>query len=173
VNMTGEEYGQAYVRGFDLTVRFLLSRGAWRDIADEAAQTAWAKGWERRDQLRNHSLVITWVNSIALNVYRSLVRREPFKPTQSVACEKTTAIDLAAIDVAQILGFCRPCDQSILRQQYVEGLTTCEMAESYGVTETAIRLRLLRARRDARSQVEQRTSRYHQPNHAVAAFAMR
>jgi DNA-directed RNA polymerase specialized sigma24 family protein len=169
VNMTVEEYGQAYQRGFRLTVRFLLSRGAWRDIADEAAQTAWVKGWERREQLRNHSLVITWVNSIALNVYRSLVRREPFKLTDEVVEEKTVGIDLAAIDVAQILRFCRPCDQSLLKQQYVEGLTTGEIAEAYGVTETAIRLRLLRARRDARSQVEQRTIRY-QPNNAVAAY---
>jgi RNA polymerase sigma factor (sigma-70 family) len=161
--MTGEEYGKAYKRGFDLTVRFLLSRGAWRDLADEAAQTAWVKGWERLDQLRNEGLVVTWVNSIALNVYRSLVRREPFKLAQDRPYEKTAAINLAAIDVARILEFCRPCDQSLLRQQYVEGLTTSEIAQEYGVTETAIRLRLLRARRDARSQVEQRT-------HASAAM---
>jgi DNA-directed RNA polymerase specialized sigma24 family protein len=155
--MTGEEYGKAYQRGFDLTVRFLLSRGAWRDLADEAAQTAWVRGWERLGQLRNEDLAVTWVNSIALNVYRSLMRREPFNLAQRRPSEKTVAIDLAAIDVAQILKFCRPCDQSLLRRQYVEGLTAGEIAQEYGVTDTAIRLRLLRARRDARSQVEQRS----------------
>lgn len=166
--MTVEEYGQAYQRGFDLTVRFLLSRGAWRDIADEAAQAAWVRGWERLGQLRNQSLVVTWVNSIALNVYRSLLRKEPLKQALGKSCEKTVAIDLAAIDVARILKFCRPRDRSILVQQYVKGLTTGEIAQAYGVTETAIRLRLLRARRDARSQVELRTIRC-QPSQAMAA----
>ena len=64
--MTREEYGQAYQRGFDLTVRLLLSRGAPRDRAREVAQAAWARGWERLSQLRNESLVVTWVNTIAL-----------------------------------------------------------------------------------------------------------
>jgi RNA polymerase sigma factor (sigma-70 family) len=155
--MTDEEYGKAYQKGFDLTVRFLLSRGPWRDLADEAAQTAWVKGWERLGQLRNEDLVVTWVNSIPLNVYRSLMRREPFKLARPRSSEKTVAINLAAIDVAQILKFCRPCDRSLLRRQYVEGLTTGEIAQELGVTETAIRLRLLRARRDARSQVKQRS----------------
>ncbi len=70
--MTREGYGQAYQKGFSLTVRFLLSRGVQRDAADEAAQAAWVKGWERLEQLRNESSVTTWVNTIALNVYRRL-----------------------------------------------------------------------------------------------------
>jgi len=75
--MTREEYGEAYKRGFDLTVRFLLSRGVHpSDRAREAAQAAWTKGWERLGQLRDESLVMTWVNAIALNVYRGFLRRE-------------------------------------------------------------------------------------------------
>ena len=65
---------------------------------------------------------------------------------------------VAAIDVARILEFFRPCDRILLQQQYMNGVTTEEIAKEQGVTETAIRIRLLRARRDARSKVEQRTS---------------
>jgi RNA polymerase sigma-70 factor (ECF subfamily) len=155
--MTKEEYGQAYQKGFSLTVRFLLSRGVQRDVADEAAQAAWVRGWERLEQLRNESSVTTWVNTIALNVYRRLARREACAPTPTQMPEKTVSIDVAAIDVARILDFCRPSDRLLLEQQYVKGVTTEEMAREQGVTQTAIRIRLLRARRYARSQVERRT----------------
>jgi hypothetical protein len=45
--MTREEYGTAYQKGYNLTVRFLVSRGLSYDSAQETAQAAWAKGWER------------------------------------------------------------------------------------------------------------------------------
>lgn len=155
--MTRDEYGQAYQRGFDLTVRLLLSRGAPRDRARDVAQSAWVRGWERLTQLRNDSLVVTWVNTIALNVYRSLLRSEP--PYQELPELSTKAgVNLAAIDVAHILKICRPCDRSLLEQQ-MRGVTAEEIARKQGVTETAIRIRLLRARRSARSRVEKRGSR--------------
>ena len=69
--MTTDEYGQAYQSGFNLTVRFLVSRGLSYDSAQETAQAAWAKGWERLGQLRDQSMVLTWMNSIALNIHRS------------------------------------------------------------------------------------------------------
>jgi RNA polymerase sigma factor (sigma-70 family) len=155
--MDNTRYGQAYQKGFNLTVRFLLSRGVQRDLADEAAQAAWVKGWERREQLRNESLVVTWVNTIALNVYRRQIRTQTLHPQVSQLPDKTVSIDVAAMDVARILQFCRPSDRHLLEQQYVNGVTTEELAREQGVTKTAIRIRLLRARRDARSQVERRT----------------
>jgi DNA-directed RNA polymerase specialized sigma24 family protein len=155
--MTRDGYGQAYQRGFELTVRFLLARGIHRENAKEVAQAAWVRGWERLGQLRNESLVITWVNTIALNVYRSLIRREPVERDLGEVAGKTAGIDLAAIDVARILRFCRPCDR-ILLEQSMRGLTTAELAEQQGVSETAIRIRLLRARRDARARLERRAA---------------
>jgi DNA-directed RNA polymerase specialized sigma24 family protein len=153
--MTREEYGQAYQRGFDLTVRFLLSRGVHRDSANEVAQAAWVKGWERLVQLRNESLVVAWVNTIALNVYRSLIRREPLSQALAEAPDKTVSIDLAAMDIARVLTFCRPSNRLLL-EQCMNGVTTAEIAREQGVSETAIRIRLLRARRDARSRVERK-----------------
>jgi RNA polymerase sigma factor (sigma-70 family) len=154
--MNTEGYGQAYQRGFDLTVRFLLSRGVQRDSAREVAQAAWVRAWERLSQLRDDSLVVTWVNTIALNVYRGLIRKELLN--QSLADlrdqrDKTVAIDMAAIDVARVLRVCRPSDRRLLEQSMC-GVTTGEIARQQGVSETAIRIRLLRARRYARSRLE-------------------
>lgn len=150
--MSREEYGQAYQRGFEMTVRFLISRGVERDRAHEVAQAAWVRGWERLGQLRNERMVTTWVNTIALNVFRTLVRREPMNQTLLEQQHTTEGIDFAAIDVARVLTLCRPCDRRLLEQS-MSGATTAEIAGEQGVSKTAIRIRLLRARRDARSRV--------------------
>jgi DNA-directed RNA polymerase specialized sigma24 family protein len=151
--MTREGYGQAYQQGFDRTFRFLRSRGLPREHASEVSQAAWAKGWERLEQLRNESMVITWVNAIALNVHRRVLRGEP---AWQVLPELGTmpGINLAAIDMARVLRVCCPGDRALLEQQ-MNGLTPREIARMRGVPESAIRIRLLRARRAARLRIEQ------------------
>jgi DNA-directed RNA polymerase specialized sigma24 family protein len=76
--MTRDEFGSAYEKGYNLTVRFLVSRGLSYDSAQETAQAAWVRGWEKLGQLRDSRLVLTWMNTIALNIHRSCLRREPF-----------------------------------------------------------------------------------------------
>ena len=144
--MTRDEYGGAYQDGFNLTVRFLVSRGLSYDTAQETAQAAWAKGWERLGQLRDPRMVLTWMNSIALNIHRSFVRREPL--LQSLP-ELPTApkVNLAAIDVGRILSSCRHKDRLVLQRHYLDGCKVQEIAEQHGWSETAVRIRLLRARR--------------------------
>jgi len=151
--MTQEGYGQAYQRGFDLTLRFLRSRGVPSDSAREASQAAWAKGWERLGQLRNEEMVVTWVNTIALNVYRRVRRHES---TWHVLHDVGTrpGVNLAAIDMARILKVCCPGDRALFEQQ-MKGLTPCEIARQRGIPESAIRIRLMRARRAARLRLEQ------------------
>ena len=164
--MTRDGYDKAYQRGFDLTVRFLISRGVPRDSADEVAQSAWVRGWERLTQLRNESMVVTWVNTIALNIYRSFVRREPVKHVLIDQPDKRNGVNLAAIDIARVLNRCRPADRDLLKQR-LDGITTAEIARETGATETAIRLRMLRACRGARSHIEQK------PNKSAALHSYR
>jgi len=156
--MTTEEYGKAYQRGFNLTVRFLVSRGLSYDAALDTAQAAWAKGWERREQLRDPNLVLTWTNSIALNIHRTFLRREP--QTQTLPeLQAPPRMNVAAIDVKRILNECKPNDRVVLEGHYIEGYKVQEIARQHGWSETAVRIRLLRARRS----VERRLSR---PKHA-------
>lgn len=144
--MTREEYGLAYQKGFNLTVRFLVSRGLPYDAAQETAQAAWVKGWERLGQLRDSSMVLTWMNSIALNIHRSFIRREPL--LQALPELSTSPkVNLAAIDVRRILKSCKHNDRIVLQRHYLEGFKVQEIAEQQGWTETAVRIRLLRARR--------------------------
>jgi RNA polymerase sigma factor (sigma-70 family) len=146
IEVTADEYGNAYHRGFPITVRFLVSRGVSYDTALDTAQAAWAKGWERRGQLRDRNLVSTWANSIAWNIHRTSLRREPV-PQALVEIRVQPRINLAAIDVSRALATCRPLEREVLESHYIEGYKVHEIAERHGWTETAVRIRLLRARR--------------------------
>jgi RNA polymerase sigma factor (sigma-70 family) len=144
--MTREEYGQAYQSGFRMTVHFLISRGILGEAAGEAAQAAWVRGWERLEQLRNSKMVITWVNSIALNIHRSHLRRPAFESLQDVSISFQK--DLASVDLARILTKCCSFEErTLLQQQYLDELKISEIARRQGCSETAARIRILRARR--------------------------
>ncbi len=149
--MTKDQYSDAYRQGFKLTLRFLLSRGLPYDTAEETAQAAWTRGWERLSQLRDASLVFTWANSIALNMYRSLLRQEPRREGLS-GLSTSPVPNLAKVDVEQILERCRREDRDILQLYYLDGYLTSEIAAERGVSETAVRIRLMRARRAANQE---------------------
>jgi RNA polymerase sigma-70 factor, ECF subfamily len=170
--MTNEEYAAAYAKGFNLTLRLALSRGLSADDAREAAQAAWAKGWERRAQLRKPSMVVTWVNTIALNWYRSSLRGKPrFEELQEHP--NSTEQNVAAIDVKALLNNCRPSDRLVLEEHYLLGMKVSEIAGRHGWTETAVRIRLLRARRNLREKLEKKSVPpcYFQPEYREAEVA--
>jgi DNA-directed RNA polymerase specialized sigma24 family protein len=75
-------------------VQKLPDRSGFCNDAEEVAQAAWAKGWERLSQLRNESFVVIWVNTIALNVYRSGLRRKRLSSAAQEFRHKTAAIDV-------------------------------------------------------------------------------
>jgi len=152
--MTQDGYGKAYRQGFVRTVRLLRSRGASMDSAEDVAQTAWLQGWQKLDQLRDEGMIVSWVNAIAINYHRRGCRREARYQALPDLCGRI-GIDLAPLDTAKILKFCRPGDR-ILFEHQLGGLTTKEIAHTQGVSTTAIRIRLLRARRAVRARVEDR-----------------
>ncbi len=152
--MTQETYGEIYETGFHLTLRFLRSRGVPWDRASEVTQAAWTKGLERLAQLENDGMVVTWVNAIALNAWARLRRSEPLWQDLTDVSATSPGINTAAIDMARILRICCPGDRALLRYQ-MNGLTSGEIARMRGVPESAIRIRLMRARRAARQRIEQ------------------
>jgi DNA-directed RNA polymerase specialized sigma24 family protein len=152
--ITRQEYGQAYQEGFPVTIRFLLARGIPGDAAEECAQAAWSRGWERIHQLRDREFLKTWVNSIALNIYRRSALLDSRRQTLS-DCAGGPEIDVAAIDLARLLDSCSESDRVLLQHQ-LDGLSTCEMATAVGASEAAVRIRLMRARRSAKSIGEAR-----------------
>ena len=140
-------------------MRFLLSRGVAGTMADDLAQSAWLRGWERLSQLRDENMLVTWINTIAINQFRRAIRTERLRHAlQQPLDEKSTHINLAAIDVAKVLNLCRSPDRALLEAQMV-GVTAKEMAQTQGLTEASVRVRFFRARRSAREALDRSTRR--------------
>ena len=100
-------------------------------------------------------MVLTWMNSIALNIHRSYARREPF--LQALPELSTSPkVNLAAIDLRRILLTCKRNDRLVLQRHYLEGFKVREIALQQGWTETAVRIRLLRARRSIGKRMSRR-----------------
>jgi DNA-directed RNA polymerase specialized sigma24 family protein len=96
-------------------------------------------------------MVVTWVNSIALNLYRSYLRRAPFEALPDLPVPPHS--DFASIDSRKILTMCNLEERILLQQQYLEGLGISEIAQQQGCSETAARIRILRARRAVRAKL--------------------
>lgn len=144
--LTEEQYAAAFQGSFRKTLRFLRSRGATEDLAEEVAQEAWARGWERLHQLRNPEVVDVWVNSIAKHLWRNRVVRDQRNRELSDNMALSHNPD-GRILWHQITQACGDEEQKLLNLHYVRGYTSNEIAERVGSTALAIRLRLMRTRR--------------------------
>ncbi len=148
--ITHESFAQAYRGGFGLTVRFLRSKGASPDQAEEVAQNAWTRGWEARHQLHEPHLVVPWVNTIAYHKLCSFNRRSG----RYVALTEWAGADhessSARPDARTMLSMCPPKDRALLVQRYFEGLDIREIAERQGLSEVAVRVRIHRCQNGLR-----------------------
>jgi RNA polymerase sigma factor (sigma-70 family) len=144
--MQSVTFALAYEANFLKTVRLLRSRGI-RGEAEEIAQAAWVQAWERLSQLRHAEALPMWVNSIALNIFRTNHRsQERFQNThREPSCLPINGI--AALDAAKLLHTCSDNDRHMLEQHYVHGYNVREIADEYGCSNGALRLRLMRAKR--------------------------
>jgi RNA polymerase sigma-70 factor (ECF subfamily) len=149
--MTSQDFEIAYGLGYPRTVAFLRSRGLQRETAVEVAQGAWVRGWEKLGQLRDQTMLMTWINRIAVNLsianFRKLRRETPLSEThmrRAITSQRTDAMELDLL-----LKVCRPCDRTLL-EDFVAGNSIREIAAKKNASPTAIRVRLVRARRVVR-----------------------
>lgn len=149
--MQGPAYADAFQNGFSATRRFLISRGAALEEAEEIAQAAWARGWEYREQLRDPGLVSYWVNSIARNLYRARFRSAVPVPLEHIP-EPSYAFDTNSIDLRRMMEGCSRSDRALL-ERTLQGYTAEELSRTAGISSTGIRVRLLRVRQSLRQRL--------------------
>ena len=149
--MKRNEYADAFQKGYSATRRFLLSRGAALDEAEEIAQAAWVRGWEYRQQLRDPSMVNFWVNSIARNLFRARFRTPPVIPLEGIDPSYCMSLE-EQIEVRRMLERCPPRDRALLEKS-LEGYSAEEIAKDEGISSTGIRVRMLRIRQGIRAQI--------------------
>jgi RNA polymerase sigma factor (sigma-70 family) len=143
--MTSEKYATAFENGFRSTLRFLAIRGAPAETAEEVAQAAWVRGWERRSQLRDPGAVQPWVNRIAMNLLRNACRgQQPGQLPDQLPSQQQS--NDAAIDVRHLLSSCRKSERRLLERYYLGGWTTVEIADQDKLNYSTVRVRLMRAK---------------------------
>jgi len=146
-----EQFEHAFRQGYNRTLRFLVSRGAKSETAEEITQAAWARGWECRWQLQRPDMIGAWINSIAKNMLRNCARANQKLEDLGEYPNAASPFATTKMDVTKILSRCGDRDSMILRGYYLEGYTSEEIAQQVGLTSVAVRVRLLRIRRALRS----------------------
>ncbi len=131
----------------------MLSRGINPAKAEEVAQAAWSRGWEKRHSLRDAGRIVEWVNTIALNVFRNLLRRSRETAELPLHMEGRSGVSTAAIEIGKALAECSKVERELLIDRYVKGYSSQEVAERHGLSPVAVRVRTMRARRKAQARL--------------------
>ncbi len=153
------EYAAAYRKGWRYTQKFLISKGVPYDDALDITQEAWMKGWEHIAQLRNPKTISTWVNTIALNIHRTILRKQNNSHVEIFYDQPGPCPNYNdCIDAKLVFGMRKKADATILKEHYIMGKSSREIAEEYGVTISAVLIRLMKARRRAKRRLTLRNS---------------
>lgn len=146
--LSSDDYARAYQDGFSKTVRFLSSCGAHRDLAEEVAQAAWVRGWERLNQLRHLPALTFWVNSIAKNILRNSYRRQQNLTELAENTLVEHPLESEALDAGRIFDECTADERKLLELYYLEGFTSQELSGEFGLSAVGVRVRLTRLKKD-------------------------
>lgn len=151
--LTPDAFGQAYLKGLHQTTKFLISKGAALDLAEEVAQGAWVRGWEARDQLHHPGRLLPWINTIAFHRLCSDHRRSVRYTELTEVADSRSPEPLAALDAKILMNRCSPFEKALLTQRYVDGMDLKAIAVTHGLSEIAVRLRIHRCQSGLRSLV--------------------
>lgn len=128
------------------------------DVAEEAAQSAWVVAWRRLGDLRDSSSLRPWLMSIAANEARQLTRSKRRRSVREIAAldPSTPPADATVadrIDLANALATLEPRDRELLALRHLAGMDSAEIGRAVGMTPTAVRSRLARARERLRKEL--------------------
>ena len=151
--LTLDAFARAYVKGFHQTTKFLISKGAALDLAEEVAQGAWVRGWEARDQLHLQDRLLPWVNTIAFHSLCTDHRRSVRYTELTEVADSNSPDPVAALDAGILMNRCSPFEKALLTQRYVDGMDLKAIAVTHGLSEIAVRLRIHRCQISLRSLV--------------------
>lgn len=143
--MTAEEYTRRVEALKPTIYRVCLSQLREPHDREDAVQEAILRAWERRESLREPKYFETWFIRILINACHDIQRRSSRAVTMDTPPEpapKEENRDLTdairALDEKQ-----RLC----VLLHYIEGYSVREVAQMLGITESAVKLRLMRGRK--------------------------
>lgn len=149
---TDAKYSRAYESGFSRTIRALRRKGLSFEDAQELAQAAWSRGWERLAQLRDPDQIEAWIKTIAFNMLRDRQSRQLALPFEEVI-ERGAMPDtsVVAIDIYRAILLSSSTHREVL-DKLVAGYSTIEISQHLGISPGAAYHRIARARAFVRSR---------------------
>ncbi|MEZ4953723.1 MAG: sigma-70 family RNA polymerase sigma factor [Saprospiraceae bacterium] len=164
----GEIFAELYNRYFDKVKIYCIKSFGDEQNAADAAQDVLLKAFEKLHTLQNPQLWVAWLFSIARNQVLNLhkqharSRMEPVESCLSICDETEDLEDVEEhdrkLDLLPTLLNEAPAGR-ILKLKYVEGQTIEQLCEDLHLNESAVKMRLLRARQNVVQLYEQRYAR--------------
>lgn len=127
--------------------------------AKDANQEIWIKVMNNLDRFQSRSNVGTWVYSIAHRTCIDILRSKTRKQNQKTRSEKDLgsimyndniaegpSLNPMAEHVYKLVQSSNDNQMELLRCQYFEGMSISDMSDHFGLSESAIKMRLLRSR---------------------------
>ncbi len=150
------ELGEAYQLGYRRTRGRLRKMGVRDDQAEDLVQSAYLRGLQRHDQLRDKTRLPAWIDAIATNGLRNTWREARLDQLQVIKPKAvvTSGINIDALDLKRVLE-----ERCTLRQRqltdliYSYGFSATEAAQRLGITVNAVYSDLARARRTIRKHM--------------------
>jgi RNA polymerase sigma factor (sigma-70 family) len=121
-----------------------------RQLAEDAAQQAWAIAWRKRRSVRDPARLHGWLVAIAANEARQLIRHRRrgtvaeirVRPLDGSSPDPSDSID--RVDLVRVLGRLKAEDRSLLALRYAGGLDSAEIGGLLGMTASGVRGHLSR-----------------------------
>lgn len=161
-----ERLRKAFERHYGALLSYARRRTACREDAEEIVSSTFATAWRRIDRLPPEPLTIAWLYRVAwrtlANHHRSLRRRTNLV-SRLMGLRGDEQLPVAAEDdglVLDALERLRPGDQEVLRLVTWEELSYLEAAATIGCSPNAFAIRLHRARKALRAELDRLDPRW-------------
>jgi RNA polymerase sigma-70 factor (ECF subfamily) len=148
---------ERFFRANAAQVHALCSRMLGRqDDAEDAVQAAFVRAFHALARFRGDSSLRTWIYRIAVNECISVLRRrrETGPIPESVATESESGAVVVRESVATALGCLGPDQRAILVLRYWEEMDCEEIAQVLGISLSAVKMRLHRARAEFKKRYD-------------------
>jgi RNA polymerase sigma-70 factor (ECF subfamily) len=125
--------------------------------AEDAVQATFVRAFRALPRFRGESAARTWLYRIAINESMSLLRRRrevPVEKLDEVGVPDGAAAVLERLAVRAAMARLRPDHRTILVLRLWEGLSYTEIAAVLGISLSAVKMRLNRAREQFRKYYE-------------------
>jgi RNA polymerase sigma-70 factor (ECF subfamily) len=149
---------------------FRVVRGVVDDDseAEDVLQDAWVRAFEHLGEFRGEAAFTTWVTRIALHEAWARMRRgrrfvalDPEREEAIAAPagedpEEAAATGELRTALERAVAALRPHERTVFLLREIEGLTTAETAEALELSESAVKVRLHRAKARLRADLDRR-----------------